>query len=96
MLVPRKFKVTPLIKADETIYYDHIEETLLDDLRFKLIFNFTNYNKIHTHYEKLSAFEILNLEMIKELASEHAKPHHDLSDLFKRALCKPGSIWQCD
>ena len=44
LLVPRKFKVTPLIKADETIYYDHIEETLLDDLRFKLIFNFTNYN----------------------------------------------------
>lgn len=94
LLVPRKYKDITMIDADETIYYEKPEETLLDDLRFKLIFNFTNYKKIHTHYEKLSAFEVLNLDMIKKLASEHAKPHHDLSDTFKRALCKPGTIWQ--
>ena len=94
LLVPEKYRAIPLIEAEETIYYSKPEETLLDDLRFKLIFNFTNYKKIHKYYKRLSAFTVLNLEKIHELAKEHAKPHHDLSDTLKRALCKPGSIWQ--
>lgn len=94
LLVPEKHRNTPLIEADETIYYRSLEETLLPDLRFKLIFNFTNYNKVRAHYESLSAFEVLDLPMIKELAKEHLQPHHNLSDIFKRALCKPGTLWK--
>jgi KDO2-lipid IV(A) lauroyltransferase len=92
LLVPEKHRGSSLIEADEIIYYNQLEETLLPDLRFKLIFNFTTYQKIHAHYEKLSAFEILDLPTLKNLASQHLQPHHTLSDIFKRALCRPGSI----
>jgi KDO2-lipid IV(A) lauroyltransferase len=94
LLVPEKYRAIPLIEADETIYYRTPEETLLGDLRFKLVFNFTNYKKIHSHYERLSAFEVLDLAALKELAAQHLQPHHTLSDIFKRALCRPGSLWQ--
>lgn len=94
LLVPEKYRHVPLIEADETIYYQTLDQTLLKDLRFKLIFNFTDYKPIHEHYEKLSAFDVLDLSAIKELAAQHTKPHHNLSDIFKRALCRPGSIWQ--
>lgn len=94
LLVPEKYRHTPLIEADEVIFYSKMEETLLDDLRFKLVFNFTDYQPIHAHYEKLSAFEVVDLPTLKQIASEHLKPHHDLSDILKRALCRPNSIWK--
>jgi len=94
LLVPQKYRDTPIIDADETIYYKTLDQTLLNDLRFKLIFNFTDYKPIHDHYERLSAFEVLDLATLKELAAQHLQSHHTLSDIFKRALCRPGSIWQ--
>lgn len=94
LLVPQKYRETPLIDADEVIYYRTLDQTLLNDLRFKLIFNFTDYKPIHEHYERLSAFEVLDLTALKELAAQHLQPHHTLSDIFKRALCRPGTIWQ--
>lgn len=94
LLVPKKYSHISLIEADEVIYYEHLDETLLNDLRFKLIFNFTDYQKVHDHYERLSAFEVLNLTTLKNLAAQHLPKEHTLSDVFKRALCKPGSIWQ--
>ncbi len=94
LLIPEKYRKTPLIEADETIYYRTLEETLLNDLRFKLIFNFTDYRPIHKHYERLSAFEVLNLSTLKKLAEPHLPAEYNLSDIFKRALCRPGSIWQ--
>lgn len=93
LLVPEKYRHLKLIEADETIYYRSLEETLLPDLKFKLVFNFTGYKPIHKHYERLSAFYVLDLPKIKELAKEHTKPEHTLSDILKRALCKPGRIW---
>jgi len=94
LLVPHQYRHIPLIEADETLYYRTLDQTLLNDLRFKLIFNFTDYKPIHTHYKRLSAFEVLNLATLKELAAQHLQPHHDLSDILKRALCRPGSLWQ--
>jgi len=94
LLVPEKYRNIGLIDADETLYYKTLDQTLLNDLRFKLIFNFTGYKKIHMHYEKLSAFDVLDIPTLKELAAQHLQPHHNLSDVFKRALCRPGSIWQ--
>ncbi len=96
LLVPEKWKGAELIEADERIVYKELKETLLNDLRFKLVFNFTNYEPIHKHYEKLSAFDVLSLEDLYKLANEHLKPDHDLSDVMKRALCRPGSLWSKD
>jgi KDO2-lipid IV(A) lauroyltransferase len=94
LLVPDQYRNIPLIEADEIIYYKTPDQTLLNDLRFKLIFNFTDYKPIHAHYESLSAFEVVDLATLKALAAQHLQPHHNLSDILKRALCRPGSIWQ--
>lgn len=96
LMVPEKYRSLSLIEADETIYYSSPEETLLTDYRFKLIFNFTPYSSIQTHYEQLSAFEILDLPRLKQLAKPHLPPEYTLSDVFKRALCRPGSLWRHD
>jgi KDO2-lipid IV(A) lauroyltransferase len=94
LLVPAKYRGQPLIEADEVIYYTDPKQMLRDDFRFKLIFNFTDNKDVDAHYEKLSAFEVLDIPKLKELAAQHSQPHHNLSDIFKRALCRPGSIWQ--
>lgn len=94
LFVPAQYKNHPLVDAEEIFYYEKIEETLRKDYRFKLVFNFTDFKALHPHYESLSALEVLNIESIQKLASEHLAPHHDLADALKRALCRPGSIWE--
>ena len=86
----------PFLSFGEVIPYQHIQETLRDDPRFKLIFNFTDYKPIHTHYQKLSAFEVLDIPALQTIAAPHLPPHlqGDLSEVLKRALCRPGTIWQ--
>ncbi len=94
LFIPEKYKNEELIEADERLYYKEIKETLIKDYRFKLIFNFTDYNKIHSHFEKLSTFETLSIKHLKYLASFHL-PKEELSDLskvLKAALCRPGAI----
>ncbi|MES2272857.1 MAG: hypothetical protein V4487_01535 [Chlamydiota bacterium] len=95
LLVPERYRSIPLIDADEVIYYEKEKETLLNDFRFKLIFNFTEYPPIARHYNRLSAFEILDLAMLRELAKPHLPDElkDNLSEIFKRALCRPGSLW---
>ncbi len=94
LLVPENQRHLSLIPADETLYYTHLSQTLLPDFRFKLVFNFTDYKPIHAHYKKLSAFYVLDLPALKQCAAEHLEPHHNLSDILKRALCRPGSLWK--
>ena len=95
LIVPEAFKNALLIPADEVIYYHNLQGILLRDYRFKLIFNFTSYHVKH-HYEKLSAFEVLDIPTLQTLAEPHLPPHrlNDYSEVLKRALCRPGSIWQ--
>lgn len=96
LLIPERHRSTQLIEADEVIYYKNPKETLLWDYRFKLIFNFTDYAPVAKHYEKLSAFEVLDLKSLQSLAAPHLKKEmeDDLSEIFKRALCRPGSLWK--
>lgn len=96
LFVPAALKGVPLVEADEVIYYDQIEETLVNDYRFKLVFNFTSYAPIKKHYEKLSAFEVLGMNDLYELAKPHLGEKHTSSDVLKRALCRPGSLWSRD
>lgn len=65
LIVPKGMQVA--IKADELFYYETMEETLLDDLRFKLVFNFTAYTPINAHYKQLSALYVLQLLPLPEL-----------------------------
>lgn len=57
-IVPENYDAPP---ADEIIRYKNLKETLLPDLRFKIVFNFTDYKPIHRHYKRLSAFEVLHI-----------------------------------
>jgi KDO2-lipid IV(A) lauroyltransferase len=83
------------IEADETFFYSRIEESLLEDFRFKIVFNFTDYARIKRHYLNLSAFEVLSLNDLRKLASPHLTlEKNDLSEVFKRALTRPGTLWQ--
>lgn len=95
LIAPLQFKGAPLIEADEILYYSRPEEMLVHDYRFKLIFNFASYPPIQPHYEKLSAFEVLDEEALLSLAAPHLPPHFqdNLSEIVKRALCRPGSLW---
>ncbi len=47
--------------------YTNLKETLKDDYRFKLIFNFTDNSNINKHYKKRSAATIGNPKTIEEL-----------------------------
>lgn len=95
LLVPEKYRSTPLIEADEIIYYSSPKELLLKDYRFKLVFNFTDYPNIRRHYEKFSVFEVIDAKMLQELAAPNLPSHmqSNWSEIFKRALCRPGSLW---
>lgn len=46
----------------DQMIYKKPEDILLNDYRFKLVFNLTSNPQISTHYKKLSAFEVLNLD----------------------------------
>jgi hypothetical protein len=88
---PLSCKNKTLPVADEIFFYSHLEETLVEDYRFKLVFNFTDYKPIKRHYLALSAFEVLSLKDLIKLAGPEKQ---DLSDVLKRALTRPGSLWQ--
>lgn len=95
LLIPSAFRHLPLIEVNETIYYSNAKEMFINDLRCKLIFNFTNHKSINRHFKKLSGMKILDLPTLKKLARPHLsqKQEQELPEIFKRALCRPGSLW---
>lgn len=95
LFVPQEVPKSSLISCDEIFTYENLKETLRDDYRFKLVFDFSEYAPIRRHYLRRSAFEVLNLKDLQKLAAPHLPPLFSptLSDLFKRALCRPGTLW---
>jgi len=95
ILCPKRYKPFSLIEADDIIYYKNYEETLLKDYRFKLIYNFTSFKKINTHYKKLSAFEVLTIEKLKKIASNKLNKSfmEDLSKVFEAAICRKSYLF---
>ncbi|MBF8262379.1 MAG: htrB [Parachlamydiales bacterium] len=93
LLVPERYQDESLIPVDEVIYYRDERGAMLRDYRFKLIFNFSPI-RVARHYEKLSVFEVLNIEDLQALAAPHLSQDRmsDWSEVFKRALCRPGTI----
>lgn len=82
LLIPHAFAETPLPYDAEIIYYHTPEQLLLDDLRFKLIFNFANHPGARRHYLGLSGFEVLTLAQLKKLAG----PAPTLSETLIKAV----------
>jgi Kdo2-lipid IVA lauroyltransferase/acyltransferase len=94
LMVPKEFQNIPLIEADETFYYQNLNETLRKDYRFKMVFNFTSYQKIKKHYKKLSAFEVLSFQDFHKIAKKHLSEDRlkDLSEVFLYSLCRLSAI----
>jgi len=93
LLVPETMRHVPLPPADEIVYYNHLSETLRFDLRPKLVLDFTGYPPLKQHYRRLSAFEVISLDELKQLAKAHG-PVENLHDVLTRALCRPGTLWR--
>lgn len=90
LFAPESARGLPLIPADETRYYARLSETLLDDYRFKLIFDFADSPPVRQHYAKRSAFLTLRLSDLKRLAAPRLSPEqqNDLSEVLWAALCR--------
>lgn len=66
LFVPKD--LAPHITLDADIRsYNHIDETLLDDYRFKLIYNFTKNPKIDHHYRKKATQTISHPQSMSDL-----------------------------
>lgn len=61
IFVPKTIAAQLSISA-EVVPYSHLEETLIDDLRFKLLINLTKSEKIDRHYQKRSCLEVVHPE----------------------------------
>lgn len=90
LLCPKKYRDTPLIEADNVIYYKTYKDTLLKDYRFKLVYNFTPFKKIKKHYLRLSAFEVITIKKLQNLALKKLDENQmqDLSKVFEAAICR--------
>ncbi len=95
LLIPEELREMAIpLETVERMYYQELKDTLLNDYRFKLVLNFTPFEKIGSHYRKLSAFEVLNLTELQDLAAPHLLPDEkeNLSAILKRALYRPKDI----
>jgi Kdo2-lipid IVA lauroyltransferase/acyltransferase len=80
--IPKGFSV-PNIDAEMT-FYDYKEELLVEDYRFKLVFDFTSDSKIRAHFLKLSAFDVFSWDDLVKLSG--LSPQSSLSEILPQAL----------
>ena len=82
LVVPKSFAHLELLSHAEIQIYETSDQLLLNDFRFKLVFNFANHPKAKSHYKNLSAFEVVTLADLKKLAEGSAfcflKPSNEL------------------
>ena len=66
------------------MWYQEENDCLIDDYRFKFVFNFTGQKKIKSHFSKRSAFAVLDYKDLVKLANK--PPSTPLEDLLTKAL----------
>jgi Kdo2-lipid IVA lauroyltransferase/acyltransferase len=81
-IVPEEFKEAEALKKEEVILYQTLEDILISDYRFKLVFNFHGDPIIRSHFLSLSAFDVVTLKDLENAVG----PTSNLSELFKQAL----------
>jgi hypothetical protein len=80
--VPRPFTDLCQLKDADIEPYDVQNDLLKAELRFKLVFNFTTFSQLDSHYKK-GSFAVLNLKQLVKLAGNAGE---DLSTILKKAL----------
>lgn len=81
--VPKAFSNQVILENAEIVPYSHDSELFKRDLRFKLVFNFTQIKAIKTHFKKLSAFTVVSLEDLKKCSQETVLPQILQKSLLK-------------
>jgi KDO2-lipid IV(A) lauroyltransferase len=82
LLVPEKYKVN---FSEKVIPYKEYKDTLLNDYQYKLVFNFTPYEKIASHYKKLAALKVLSMKSLRKKANSK---ENSLAFVLKKVLCR--------
>jgi KDO2-lipid IV(A) lauroyltransferase len=83
--VPEKFAEQCALKDALIETYTTLEDLLVPDFRFKLVFNFTPFLQLRAHYLKYTAFDVLDIAQLQRLAQNQSG---DLSFLLNQALLK--------
>lgn len=96
VFVPSFYKKKINLSDAEILYYENEEDLLIKDYRFKMVFNFSCYKKVKSHFLNLSAFEVFTLPDLTKCALLHFEKTTSLTfaNIIKRALCRPGTLWE--
>lgn len=81
-VIPKDFSHRLSLENIEIYPYETEEQLLLNDFRFKLIFDFAEYKPAKSHYHRLSAFEVVTIRDLQKLAPRA----QNLSDILREAL----------
>jgi KDO2-lipid IV(A) lauroyltransferase len=86
LFVPKQFAGTPLLNDAEIILYETLADLLIRGDQFKLVFNFSGFPEVSSHFKKLSAFTVVDLKMLKRLST--LPPDAPLKHHLKQAVCR--------
>lgn len=94
-MVPEKKKDLPLpFKNSEIHTYANLQDILVRDWRYQLVFDFIDKRSIRRHFYKLSATHVLTERSLHTLASPYSTDNkdRDLSQAMTLALTKKSSL----
>lgn len=98
LLIPSECDLSKYSSRWEVHKYANEKEMLLEDYRFKLIFNFSSVQRVKRHFLQYSAFEVLSFADIHAIAKnhQHLTPNTNYTEpeILVRALCRPGTYWK--
>lgn len=98
LLIPVEIERRNYSSRWEIYRYIDKQDMLLEDYRFKLVFNFSGIKSIKKHFLRYSVFEVFTFSDIYAIAKEHEHldPNvtYSKSEIFVRALCRPGTYWK--
>lgn len=84
LCVPKAHVKKIALEDAEVLPYSCESDLLRRDYRFKLVFNFTSFQKVKPHFKKLAAFHVASLKDLQKLSRVEAP----LSEVLKSALWK--------
>jgi Kdo2-lipid IVA lauroyltransferase/acyltransferase len=91
---PIKFKdKLPNLQFEKIYYYHSYQDLLIKDYKYKLIYNFTPFRSLKSHFLKLGAFDVLSIKDLLKISNSRNYKPSKLSDIIKSAICRnPSNI----
>lgn len=69
----------------EVIPYNSLSDLLITDYRFKLIFNFSGFSQVKSHFKAQASFTVVDREELKKRSGDPSL--HNLSEILKKVVC---------